>query len=93
MDCQLVTVMQSSKGMQGILPLTNMYKGQWSPCPVQDVDTKNYVVTLGPIYKQCTFKRQCTYIALVAITQLLYLNCFRLETQSINSILLIHTIL
>ena len=44
-----VTVTQFSKGRQWILQLTNRYKGQWSPCPVQGVDTKNYVVTLGLI--------------------------------------------
>lgn len=69
-----VTVMQSSKGMQGILPLTYMYKAPWSPCPVQDVDTKNYVVTLGHIYKHVPLKdnAQIYNVALVAITQLLY---------------------
>ena len=53
------------------------YKAQ---CPVQDVHTKNYVVTLGHVYKQCTLNRQCKTKALVANMQLLF--CFRLETYN-----------
>ena len=52
--------------------LTARYKGQLSPCPVQDVHTKNYVVTLGHVYKQCTLKRRCKTKALVANMQLLF---------------------
>ena len=56
----------------------------------QDVVSK-FMCSNSRTYIQCAFKRQCTITALVAITQLLYLNCFRLETHTINITLLIYT--
>ena len=72
--CQCHTVLE---GIARDPLLTTWYKGQWSLCPIRVSMLKLHVCSHSRTYiQQCTFKRQCTTKALVASTQLLYVNCF-----------------
>ena len=78
-----VSVTESSKGLQGILYSLPGTRPQWSPCPIRVWILKIHVCSHSKTYtQQCTFKRESTTKALVANTQLLYLNCFRIETHN-----------
>ena len=86
-----VTVTQPSKRFQGIL--YSLPRTKVSCLLVQSGVSilTLHVCSLSRTYtQQCTFERQCTTKALMANTQLLYLNCFRLETHNLHHIDITH---